>query len=132
MVIYHPYQNIYFNSFFNNKAHKKFEVDYWGLSGKKFLEYIIALEKNKKFIKVGTASFLPLERSIKLLDLKDREKITIVGQNYENADYLYTNFISEVDKNINDKYKIPDNFNMINEFVLDNITVYQVFKKNSK
>ena len=132
MIIYHPYQNIYFNSFFNNKAHEKFEVDYWGLSGKKFLEYIIALEKNKKFIKVGTASFLPLERSIKLLDLKDREKIMIVGQNYENADYLYTNFISEVDKNIDDKYKIPDNFNIINEFILDNITVYQVFKKNSK
>ena len=53
----------------------------------------------------------------------------IVGQNYENADYLYTNFISEVDKNIDDKYKIPDNFNIINEFILDNITVYQVFKK---
>ena len=37
MIIYHPYQNIYFNSFFNKVAHKKFEVDYWGLSGKKFL-----------------------------------------------------------------------------------------------
>ena len=38
--------------------------------------------------------------------------------------------MSEVDKNINDKYKIPSNFTKINEFILDNITVYEVFKKN--
>ena len=58
-------------------------------------------------------------------------KIQIIGQDYENADYLFTNFISEVDKNSDDKYKIPYNFNKINEFILDNITVYQVFKKNN-
>ena len=38
MIIYHPYQNIYFNTFFNKNAHEKFEVDYWGLAGKKFLD----------------------------------------------------------------------------------------------
>ena len=56
MIIYHPYQNIYFNNFFNKNAQEKFEVDYWGLSGKKFLESILILEKNKKLVKIGTAS----------------------------------------------------------------------------
>ena len=131
MIIYHPYQNIYFNNFFNKAAHEKFEVDYWGLTGKKFLEYILVLEENNNHIKIATASYLPLERSIKLLSKKDRVKIQIIGQDYENADYLFTNFISEVDKNSDDKYKIPYNFNKIDEFILDNITVYQVFKKNN-
>jgi hypothetical protein len=129
MIIYHPYQNLYFNSIFNKDAHNKFEVDYWGLSGKKFLETILILEKNKNPIKIGVASFLPLERSLKLLSKEEREKIIIVGQDYEKADYIYTVFISEVDINGNDKYKIPSNFTKIDEFILDNIRIYEVFKK---
>tara|TARA_B100000029_G_scaffold124992_1_gene118480 strand:- start:597 stop:2243 length:1647 start_codon:yes stop_codon:yes gene_type:complete len=129
MIIYHPFQNIYFNSFFNKNAQEKFEVDYWGTSGKKFLKYILNVEKNKNIIKIATASYLPLERSTKLLEKDERVKISIIGQNYKDADYLYTNFISEVDKNSDDKYKIPDNFNKIEEFILDNTIVYQVFKK---
>ena len=128
MIIYHPYQNIYFNNFFSKNAHEKFEVDYWGLSGKKFLEYIINLEKNNKLIKIGTASYLPLERSTKLLNEKDRKKISIIGQNFQDADYLFTNFMSEVDKNSDDKYKIPDNFSKIDELIINDTVVYQVFK----
>jgi len=131
MIVYHPYQNIYFNSFFIKNIHEKFEVDYWGLSGKKFLEDILILEKNKNSIIISTASYLPLERSLKLLDKKDRKKIKIVGQEYQNADYLYSNFMSEVDKISNDKYKIPSNFIKTNEFILDNIKVYEVYKKNN-
>ena len=41
-----------------------------------------------------------------------------------------SNFIPEVDKNINDKYKIPSNFTTRSKFILDEITVYEVFKKN--
>ena len=68
MIIYHPFQNIYFNSFFNKEPHKKFEIDYWGLSGKKFLEDILILENNKVPIKIAVASFLQLERSLKLME----------------------------------------------------------------
>ena len=131
MVIYHPYQNIYFNGFFNKAVHEKFEVDYWGLSGKKFLEDILTLEKNKNQIMIGVASYLPLERSIKLLDKEGRKKIIIIGQEYENADYLYSNFMSEVDKSYNDKYKIPSNFSKMNTFAVDNIIVYEIYKKNN-
>ena len=130
MTIYHPFQKIYFNNYFNEISHLNFEIDYDGLSGKKFLEEILVLEKNKNIINIGVASWLPLHRSIKLLDKKDRKKINIIGQDFQKADYIYSNFISEVDKNINDKYKIPSDFTKISEFILDNITVYEVFKKN--
>ena len=131
MIVYHPFQNIYFNNYFKKISHLNFEIDYYGLSGKKFLKEILTLEKNKNVIKIGVASWLPLERSIKLLDKKEGKRIKIIGGNFKNADYLYTNFISEVDKNSDDKYEIPDNFTKIDEFILNNITVYQVFKKNN-
>ena len=65
------------------------------------------------------------------MDKNDRKKILIVGQNFQNADYLFTNFISEVDKNSNDKYKIPDNFAKIDELIISNTLVYEVYKKNN-
>ena len=37
--------------------------------------------------------------------------------------------ISEVDKRYNDKYKIPSNFSKISEFVIEGITVYEIYKK---
>ncbi len=130
IIIYHPYQNIYFNSMFSNeKIHKKFEVDYWGLSGKKFLESILNLENEKNLVKIGVASYLPLERSSKMILKKDREKIKIIGQDFKNAEYIYTNFMSEVDKNYNDKYKIPAEFSKIDEFVINNVKIYEVYKK---
>ena len=129
MLVYHPFQNIYFNNYFKNISHSKFEIDYYGLSGKKFLKEVLDLEKNNKIIRIGVASWLPLERSIKLLNQEERERIKIVSQNFSNADYIYTNFISEVDKNFNDKYEIPSNFIKINEFLVDNIKVYETYKK---
>ena len=134
MFIYHPYQNIYFNTLFNKMTksiHKKFEIDYWGLSGKKFLENVLLLEKDKEQIYVASASFISLERRKLLLDPKKRKKIKVVGQEYQKADYIYSNFTSEVDKKYNDKYKIPSNFKKINTFVLDNVVVYEVYKKNN-
>ena len=130
MIIYHPFQKIYFNNYFNEITHLNFEIDYDGLSGKKFLKEILVLEKNKNVINIGVASWHALYRSIKLLDKEDRKKINVVGQDFQKADYIYSNFISEVDKNINDKYKIPSNFTTTSKFILDDITVYEVFKKN--
>ena len=130
MTTFHPYQNVYFNNFFNKSVHEKFEIDYWGLTGKKSLEDILLIEKNQNIIKVGVASYLPLERSIKLLDKKDRKRFKVIGQEFQNADYLYTNFISEVDKNQNNKYKIPSNFTSVIKFSLDNVLIYEIYKRN--
>ncbi len=39
--------------------------------------------------------------------------------------------MSEVDKNSDDKYKIPDNSSKIDELIINDTVVYQVFKKNN-
>ena len=131
MIIYHPFQNIYFNNYLKEISHKSFEIDYWGLSAKKSLKKILTFEKNKNVINIAVASWLPLERSINLLDKDERKRINIVYGNFQSADYLYTNFMSEIDKNFDNKYEIPSNFTMVDEFIVDNIKVYEVFKKNN-
>ena len=70
-----------------------------------------------------------MERSSALLNKNDREKLLFVGQNYQESDYLFTNFISEVDKNYNNKYDIPSNFKKIESFKLHSYNIYEIYKK---
>jgi len=130
IIRFHPFQGSYFNHFVQAERKNYFEVDYWGLAGTKFLNEIIINEPNKNIIKIGVASYLPLERSLKMLDNKNSSIIEIVGQDYENADYIFNNDISEVNKNFNTKYKIPNNFQLINELFVNGFMLYQVYKKN--
>ena len=78
---------------------------------------------------VGGYLLKQLLKKRKEIEIKTGKKIEIVGQEYENAHYLYSNLISEVDKRYNDKYKIPSNFSKISEFVIEGITVYEIYKK---
>jgi hypothetical protein len=89
----------------------------------------LAVEKNNQTINIGVASWTTLERSLLLLSANDQKKINIVGQEYHQADYLFNNFISEVNKNINDKYDIPKNFELYDEYYIDGIKIYEVYKK---
>ena len=130
MINNHPYQNVYFNFLAGQNVHKKYEVDFWGLANKRFLEKILFIEKDKNIVNIGVSSFTTLDRSIVLLDKKVRNKINIVGQEHKSADYIFTNFMSEVDKNIDNKYEIPTNFKLFDEFFINGIKVYEVYKKN--
>ena len=132
MITYHPYQGIYFNSFVPNHYKNKFEIDFHGISGVKFLKDILVLEKNKNTISIGVASFLPIQRSLELLDKSESKRIKIIGQEYKYADYIYKNNISEVNKNINNKYDIPNNFIKIDELIVDGALLYEIYKNTEK
>ena len=80
-------------------------------------------------VNIGVASWIPLERSLALFDKTLKDKINIVGQDYENADYIFSNNITEVNSTINKKYQIPKNFKKIGEFVIEKTLIYEVYKK---
>ena len=130
MLIYHPYQSLYFNSLLSKEYKNKFEVDYTGLSGIKFLRDITREEKDKKIINIGTISWYPIWRMVELLDKNDSSRIRIVsGESINKADYIYSNKISEVDKNFNKKYDLPKNFTKILNFEKDGTIIYEIYKK---
>ena len=55
--------------------------------------------------------------------------IQFVGTNYKNADYIYTNYIYEINTIYNKKYEIPENFYLYKKFEIDDTRIYSIFKK---
>ena len=79
-------------------------------------------------VNIGVA-WVPIQRSLALFDDQIKKRINIVGQDYKNADYIFSNNITEVNSAINKKYQIPKNFKKIDELVIENILLYEVYKK---
>ena len=62
----------------------------------------------------------------------DKRTIKIVGQEYNSADYIFKNNISEINPKYNDKYDIPESFVKIEEYIVDGILLYEVYKSKEK
>ena len=129
LVIYHPFQSVYFNNFLGKKIINGFEGDYYGLSSKHFFNEIIRIDNNSD-IKIAVASHTPLHRGLEAFPDNIQNKFTIVGQEYEKADYIYKNNISEVNPTLNNKYKIPKNFSKIYELNIRKLLIYEIYKKH--
>jgi len=92
MVRAHPYQNVYFNAFAGKNIESRLEVDYWGLSYRKGLEYIVSVDHRPQ-IKIMAPAWQPIELSVNMLPLEDRKRIMVVQfESGEAADYLITNY----------------------------------------
>lgn len=129
MIIYHPYQSLYFNNSLSPVIKNGFEGDYHGLATSKALIEIIKINPEKRNINIAVASHTPLQRGVEFLDPEDKKKINTVGQEYQKADYIYKNNISEVDINFNKKYLVPINFKKISEYKIDGIILYEIYKR---
>lgn len=95
MVRYHPYEYIYFNQLAGDPAtiRDRFELDYWGLSYKQAIDYILTHEP-RKVIPITVAdsagldyiySALPPVQSSRLVVLADQDN----GADYFIGDYLF-------------------------------------------
>lgn len=130
LYLYHPYQYLYFNNFISKENKLKFEIDTPHLSRADALKYIISDAKNKETIFVGTASFSPLGDVRFLLNENDNKKIILLGvDDLSKSDYIYTNYIYEINTNYNTKYQIPANFYLYKTLTKDNTLIYSIYKK---
>ncbi|MCJ7645779.1 hypothetical protein MUO65_02590 [bacterium] len=92
MTRYHPYQNVYFNRLAGRdmkEIKNNFELDYWGLSYRKALEYILRNDPDK-VIKVNLASF-PGTIIANILTSDDRNRLVYV-KNPDEAKYFLSNY----------------------------------------
>ena len=98
-----------------------------------FLKEIIKKEPGNHLIKVGVNSWYPLWRMVELLDLKDRKRIEILeNDKKDQADYLYSNRIYDVDKRYYKKYDVPKQFKKVREFKIDSTIIYEVYERSKK
>ena len=131
LIKMHPYQHSYFNFLFEKNANKLFEIDYWGLANKDALKKILKLDPNKKTYRIASASFVDLHLSKIMLKDEENKKIEILGQNYDNAEYIFNNFYYEVNTIYDDKYKIPKEFKKIYEIRKGKILINETYKRKN-
>jgi hypothetical protein len=92
MIRYHPYQNLYFNVLAGRDMQtikQNFDLDYWGLSYREALEYIVRTEPGKS-IKIYDSNMVG-EHRLHILEERDRKRITIVNTPDE-AEYFISNY----------------------------------------
>lgn len=92
MVRYHPYQNLYFNRLAGKNMatiKQRFDLDYWGLSYRKALEYIVGNDPSPR-ITVHDPNLWAAHR-LHILPEADRQRIVLVDELSE-ADYFISNY----------------------------------------
>ena len=92
MLNNHPYQNVYFNRLAGEdmaRVKRHYELDYWGLSYKQGLEYILAGDPSDT-IKVNVFN-APGEINARILPPEKAERLVYI-KTPEEADYFLTNY----------------------------------------
>jgi len=92
MIKYHPYQNVYFNILADRdmkEIKNEFELDYWGLSYRKALEYILKNDKDN-VIKIYVDNW-PGKANADILTSEDRNRLMYV-ENPDEAKYFLGNY----------------------------------------
>jgi hypothetical protein len=88
MIKYHPHQNVYFNFLAGKETTKNFEADYWGLSYRQALEYLLEYDKRDS-IPLYAINF-PGMFNAQILPVEQRKRLNFVEQ--DEADYWLSNY----------------------------------------
>ena len=114
----------------SKKEKKLFERDTAHLSRLDAMREILRDANNDNIIRVGNGSASPMSDIMYMFDKTQRNKIVLIGNdNLQNADYIFTNYIYEVNIKFNDKYKIPKNFKLYKSLEKNDTLIYSIYKK---
>ena len=128
-IKFHPYQSLYFNTYLTKNEIENFQVDTPSLSRSHALNYIFSKENGKEKIYVANSSWTPFKNGKDMLTENQRSKFIFVGQEFDRADYIYTNYIYKSDEKYNKNYNIPVEFKKIEEYFVGEIKIFTIYKK---
>ncbi|CAN5254887.1 glycosyltransferase family 39 protein [soil metagenome] len=92
MLRNHPFEHVYFNRFAGadmKEVKQRYELDYWGLSYRKLLEYVVHTDTSSH-IRIFTATY-PGRVNVAMLPRADRNRVELVASDAD-ADYVMTNY----------------------------------------
>ena len=92
MVRNHPFEHLYFNRLAGadmKQVKQRYELDYWGLSYRKALEYIVRADTSSH-IRIFTTTY-PGRVNVAMLPRADRNRVELVASDAD-ADYVMTNY----------------------------------------
>ena len=92
MIRNHPFEHVYFNRLAGadmQQVKQRYELDYWGLSYRKALEYIVRTD-TAGHIRIFATTY-PGRVNVAMLPRADRARVELVASDAE-ADYVMTNY----------------------------------------
>jgi hypothetical protein len=122
MIMNHPYQYVYFNIFSSGYVSKNFEKDYWRLSSKECLEYILNRDENlrisindyQSYLRVGKLAF----------HMKDSDRI-ITSSYVWPANYLIANYTNITGNELKFPFYTP-----IHHVKVDDMKIASVYQRD--
>jgi len=122
----HPLENVYFNMLAIKNWHKTFDVDYWGLSHRMALEYILK-ENNSSYISVWNKSYPKLGVAIRILNMNDRQRLIELEKKDDYPDYIISTYrLDPTDYATDGKYDLDRDIKVGNE------TIASIFRIKEK
>jgi len=122
MVWAHPLQNVYFNSLVGSNWKSKFDLDYWGLSNRQALQFILDQDSRKNIsVTDGAFNFLPL--SLSILNDEDAKRLSFIKDQTQ-ADYLISNYRL----NLTDFAAMPSNWQLEKNIYAGNEIISSIYK----
>jgi hypothetical protein len=91
MVRMHPHQQVYFSYLTSQQAERLFERDYWALSYRQGLEYLVARQPQGTIL-VDAAQSTPLESNVAWLAPRDRARVVQTARGA--GQYIITSYRS--------------------------------------
>jgi hypothetical protein len=91
MVRMHPHQQVYFSYLTSQQAERLFERDYWSLSYRQGLEYLVARQPQGTIL-VDAAQSTPLESNVAWLAPRDRARVVQTARGA--GQYIITSYRS--------------------------------------
>jgi hypothetical protein len=117
----HPFQNIYFNALAGTDLRPRYELDYWGLSNRKALEYIVKND-HSEVIYVRPGSETPLGVAFFMLGAADRKRLKYAD---DESRYVVTNYRLVKPPN-DDKYL--EDYDLFYQIKVDDEVILSVFR----
>ena len=104
---------------------KNFDLDWWGVSHKSSLEYILKNDTSTS-IKVFAEGFTSLKDSYLYLNKTDKSRVIITG--FEDAKYVINNNKKRIRNNINLN---TDDFELFYQLNIDGGNVTSIYKRKN-
>jgi hypothetical protein len=90
MVKAHPLQNVYFNALAGKNVPQRFEMDYWGVSYRQGLEYVLAHDDRSRITFIAPMPS-PAAFNILILPQELQDRIVFV-EDFNQADYFLSTY----------------------------------------
>jgi hypothetical protein len=124
MVVNHPYQNVYFNEAVHLFGEREdFERDYWGLSVRQGLEYILAHDDGSS-IEVYTEN-LTFNHGVNILPPDDRARLTMVTALSDDTDYVINGHWAP------EPYYTPPDAPVYHQIMVDGLPIMTIYDLNA-